>query len=177
MGTLSAHSTDPRTVVERYNYELWNERNYAVGEQIIGEQIIRNTPGSRTVLTHDEAVQRVRDLWEGVRSVHFTLPQIVAGNGLLALDDYLADWIRQSAVERQLEIVGEALVRIRRDDSETSARIPDIHAIIATRNVIIHIHRYDDVDHVRVWAMLQHDIPRLIPTLESLLEEFGPPER
>ena len=93
----------------------------------------------------------------------------------LALDDYLADWIRQSAVERQREIVGEALVRIRRDDSETSARIPDIHAIIATRNVIIH--RYDDVDHVRVWAMLQHDIPRLIPTLESLLEEFGPPAR
>lgn len=76
---------DPRTVVERYNYELWNERNYAVGEQIIGEQIIRNTPGGRTVLTHDEAVQRVRDLWAGVRSVHFTLPHIVADEQLCSI--------------------------------------------------------------------------------------------
>ena len=93
MGTLSAHSTDPRTVVERYNYELWNERNYAVGEQIIGEQIIRNTPGGRTVLTHDEAVQRVRDLWEGVRSVHFTLPQIVADEQLCSIV-YQADIVK-----------------------------------------------------------------------------------
>ena len=93
----------------------------------------------------------------------------------LRLDDYLADWIRQSAVERQLEIVGEALGRVRRDDSATAERVPDIHVIIATRNVIIH--RYDDVDHVRVWAMLHQDIPALIPVLVSLLDEFGPPTR
>jgi uncharacterized protein with HEPN domain len=91
----------------------------------------------------------------------------------LQLDDYLADWIRQAAVERQLEIVGEALGRVRRDDVPTADRIPEIHAIIATRNVIVH--RYDDVDHVRVWAMLQHDVPALIPVLESMLKEYGPP--
>lgn len=91
----------------------------------------------------------------------------------LQLDEYLADWIRQSAVERQLEIVGEALGRIRRDDPATAARVPDIRAIIATRNVIIH--RYDDVDHVRVWAMLHHDVPALVVVLDSLLDEVGPP--
>ncbi|WP_110918290.1 MULTISPECIES: nuclear transport factor 2 family protein [Mycobacteriaceae] len=83
--TPSVPMADPRTVIERYNYELWNERNYPVGEQIIGEQIIRNTPGGRTVLTHDEAVQRVRDLWAGVRSVHFTLPHIVADEQLCSI--------------------------------------------------------------------------------------------
>jgi hypothetical protein len=30
-------------------------------------------------------------------------------------------------------------------------------------------------DHVRVWAMLQHDVPALIPVLESMLKEYGPP--
>ncbi|TQK28776.1 SnoaL-like protein [Arthrobacter sp. SLBN-53] len=91
--TPSVPTADPRTVIERYNYELWNERNYAVGEQIIGEQIIRNTPGGRTVLTHDEAVQRVRDLWAGVRSVHFTLPHIVADDQLCSIV-YQADIVQ-----------------------------------------------------------------------------------
>lgn len=94
-------------------------------------------------------------LWDALDAAKKTRA-IVDG---LNLDDYLADWIRQSAVERQLEIVGEALGRIRRDDSATAGRVPDIHAIIATRNVIIH--RYDDVDHVRVWAFSgrRHDGP------------------
>lgn len=88
-------------------------------------------------------------------------------------EQYLDDWIRQAAAERQLEIVGEALNRIRRTDVETAERVPQVHAIIATRNVIIH--RYDDVDHIRVWSMLEHDIPALIPVLESLLGPVEPP--
>ncbi|MFN8047595.1 MAG: HepT-like ribonuclease domain-containing protein [Ancrocorticia sp.] len=87
----------------------------------------------------------------------------------LTRSEYLDDWIRQSAVERQLEIIGEALNRVRKSDSETARRIPHINAIIATRNVIVH--RYDDVDHIRVWAMLEDDIPLLIPILEALLAE------
>lgn len=110
-------------------------------------------------------------LWDALEAAKKT-QAIVEG---LDIADYLADWIREAAVERQLEIVGEALARIRRDDATTADRIPDIHAIIATRNVIVH--RYDDVDHVRVWTMLHQDVPALIPALESLLDEFGPPAR
>lgn len=51
-------------------------------------------------------------LWDALESAKKTRA-IVDG---LQIDDYLADWIRQSAVERQLEIVGEALGRIRRDE-------------------------------------------------------------
>ncbi len=85
MTTPIARVSNPKTVVELYNYELWNAQNYAVGERIIGEHIVRNTPGARTVLTHDEAVQRVRDLWAGVRSVRFTLPHIVADDELCSI--------------------------------------------------------------------------------------------
>lgn len=91
----------------------------------------------------------------------------------LTRDDYLEDWIRQSAAERQLEIVGEVLSRVRRADAGIADQIPEIHAIIATRNIIVH--RYDDVDHVRVWAMLTRDVSALIPILESLLSEYGSP--
>ena len=65
--------------------------------------------------------------------------------------------IRQAAAERQLEIVGEALNRVRRIDVDAAVRIPEIDAVIATRNVIIH--QYDDVDHIRVWAMINADLP------------------
>lgn len=56
----------------------------------------------------------------------------------LSQADYLADWLRKAAVERQLEIIGEALNRIRQTDETVSGRIPDLHAIIATPNVIVH---------------------------------------
>lgn len=82
---------------------------------------------------------------------------------------YLSDWVRQSAAERQLEVLGEALVRLRAKDPEILETIPHGHAIIGTRNVIAH--RYDDVDHVRVLAMLRTDVPALVPILEQFLAE------
>lgn len=82
---MSDRAASPRTVVERYNYELWNDQNYAVAKEIIGSEIVRNTPGGRSVLTHDQAVQRVRDLWATVKHVHFTLVRIVADDELCSI--------------------------------------------------------------------------------------------
>lgn len=104
-------------------------------------------------------------LWDALDAASKSLAAVTD----LGREEYLNDWIRRAAVERQIEIIGEALNRVRRDDAATADRIPDIYAIIATRNVIIH--RYADVDHERVWAMLSDDIPVLIATLSSLLDE------
>jgi hypothetical protein len=93
MTALNVSAASPRTVIERYNYELWNDQNYAIAEEIIGEEIVRNTPGGRTVQTHDQAVQRVRDLWAGVKSVHFTLLRIVADDELCSIV-YQADIVK-----------------------------------------------------------------------------------
>ena len=83
--------------------------------------------------------------------------------------DYLGDWVLQAAVERQLEILGEALKNLRSADAETAARIPNVHAIIATRNILVHA--YAQVDQRRVWEILTNDLPELIPVLEGLLAE------
>lgn len=89
------------------------------------------------------------------------------GNG--TDQDYLDDWVKQSAAERQLEIIGEALVRVRRDDPATFRRVPDARPIVGTRNVIAH--QYDVVDHVRVLALLRNDLPALIAVLDELLAD------
>lgn len=102
-----------------------------------------------------------------------------AGRAVAAVDgvswnNYRADWLRQSAVERQIEIIGEALNRLRRIDETTAARIANLSAIIGVRNIIAH--GYDVVDHERLWQLLHHEIPVLRTRLEELLNEAPPPE-
>jgi uncharacterized protein with HEPN domain len=88
--------------------------------------------------------------------------------------EYLGDWVLQAAVERQLEILGEALKNLRTADAETAARIPNVHAIIATRNILVHA--YAQVDQRRVWEILTDDLPELVPVLEGLLAEVDEAE-
>jgi uncharacterized protein with HEPN domain len=88
--------------------------------------------------------------------------------------EYLGDWVLQAAVERQLEILGEALKNLRSADAETATRIPNVHAIIATRNILVHA--YAQVDQRRVWEILIDDLPELIALLEGLLAEVDEAE-
>lgn len=91
----------------------------------------------------------------------------------ISVEEYHADWVRQAAAERQLEIMGEALSRVRRRDPEVAGGIPSLNEVIGTRNVIAH--GYDVVDHARVWVMLNEDAPALAASLTRLLESFPPP--
>ncbi|MEN2742112.1 HepT-like ribonuclease domain-containing protein [Microbacterium sp. X-17] len=90
------------------------------------------------------------------------------------LAEYLGDWVLQAAVERQLEILGEAHKNLRSADAETAARIPNVHAMIGTRNILVHA--YAQVDQRRVWEILTDDLPELMPVLEGLLAEVDEAE-
>jgi uncharacterized protein with HEPN domain len=59
--------------------------------------------------------------------------------------DYEADRQFRRAVEREFEIIGEALNRLDHDDPETAGRIPELRRIVGFRNRIIH--GYDAVDN------------------------------
>lgn len=109
-------------------------------------------------------------LWDALDAARFAHSIFETSNR----SAFSADWILQSAVERKIEIIGEALNRLRRTDAEVAARIPHLQEAIATRNVIAH--QYANVDYERVWDMLEADVPDLIVVLESLLTEFGPPQ-
>ena len=85
--------------------------------------------------------------------------------------DFAADRLRRQAVERNFEIVGEALRRIDRNDPETFHQIPDCRRIIAFRNILAHA--YDGVDHAIVWQIIEDDVPRLLEVVERLLTDLS----
>lgn len=85
------------------------------------------------------------------------------------LADYLNDAMLRSAVERQFEIIGEAMVNIARVDKTTANRISHHRRIIAFRNVLIH--GYTDVDDRLVWDVLQTHLSTLSREIRDLVKE------
>ncbi len=85
--------------------------------------------------------------------------------------EYLKDAMLRSAVERQIEIIGEAAGRLSGGFRAAHPEIP-WQRIIAQRNVLIH--DYGEIDHQRVWKLVMEYIPRLIEQMEPLVPE--PPE-
>ncbi|MFN8227937.1 MAG: nuclear transport factor 2 family protein [Mycobacterium sp.] len=69
-----------REVVEQYNLVVWNQRDFALAEELMGDSVIRHEVGEATVLTHDEAVKRIVDHWEMFEVLRFDLNLVVAGD-------------------------------------------------------------------------------------------------
>lgn len=82
-------------------------------------------------------------------------------------DEYAGNVLLRSAVERQLEIVGEALRAAVRHQPELAAQITDVPAIIAFRNQLTHA--YSAVDHRTVWGILERRLPLLRSEVDALL--------
>ncbi|HNT36757.1 MAG TPA: DUF86 domain-containing protein, partial [bacterium] len=82
--------------------------------------------------------------------------------------DYEADDVLRAAVERHFEIIGEAMNRIARYDSEIAMRITDYDRIISFRNVLIH--GYDLVDDQAVWSVIRENVPELKKQVQELLK-------
>lgn len=86
--------------------------------------------------------------------------------------EFLDDLLLRSAVERQLEILGEALKRLRKDDPATAARVPEADRVIGMRNAIAH--EYGEIDYGVVWSAITTRLPGLVAVFEGLLAEAGP---
>ncbi len=69
-----------REVVELYNLVVWNTRDFALAEELLGDTVTRHEVGEVHVLTHEEAVRRVVDTWEMFDDIRFDLNLIVAGD-------------------------------------------------------------------------------------------------
>ena len=82
-------------------------------------------------------------------------------------EDYEGDALLRSAVERQFEIIGEALNRLHKGYPDVAQEIADYRQIIAFRNILIH--GYAVVDNRVVWDLLRTRLPDLRAQLEALL--------
>ncbi len=85
--------------------------------------------------------------------------------------EYEDDRQLRRAVEREFEVIGEALNRLEQGDPETAARIEDLRRIVGFRNRIIH--GYDTIDDATVWGVIEGYLPRLIEQVSDLLEQAG----
>jgi len=82
--------------------------------------------------------------------------------------DYEDDVLLRSGVERQFEIIGAALNRLRNEAADVSEQIPNHRRIVAFRNILIH--GYDVVDNDVVWDVIQGDLPVLLEQVTTLLD-------
>lgn len=79
---------------------------------------------------------------------------------------YDSNKLLRRAVERELEIIGEAVNRILRIDSEID--ISNARRIVSLRNWVIH--SYDNVDNVIIWGIIHKDLPLLKEQVTELLK-------
>jgi uncharacterized protein with HEPN domain len=85
---------------------------------------------------------------------------------------FVADDLVASAVERQLEIIGEALSQLSTVAPDVARQIDDLPKIVGLRNVIIHA--YIKVRRDWIWRDIRADLPRLRKTVDALLKKMGP---
>jgi uncharacterized protein with HEPN domain len=80
---------------------------------------------------------------------------------------YKSNTLLKRAVERDLEIIGEAVNRIMR--KEPDFPIDSAKRIVGLRNQIIHA--YDNISDENIWAILSKHIPKLKEEILTLIKE------
>jgi len=90
-------------------------------------------------------------------------------------DAFFADRLRQASVERGLEIIGEALTRLRREFPEVAAGVPELREVVDFRNLLSHW--YHAVGLRVVWSLAQHELPPLVVAVRKGLVGLYPQTR
>jgi uncharacterized protein with HEPN domain len=87
-----------------------------------------------------------------------------AGN--VSLEDYRQNLVLRRAVERSIEIIGEAARGVSKTFKEAHPEIP-WQPIMSQRHVLAH--EYGEIDDERIWRVVSVHIPELIRLLEPLV--------
>jgi uncharacterized protein with HEPN domain len=101
-------------------------------------------------------------LWDMLDAAQ-TVEQLSSG---LDFFQYSNDRRTQLAVERSLEIIGEAARRVSDSFQNSHPEIP-WRQIIGQRNVLIH--EYGEVKQERIWKVVKENIPQLVDMLKKFV--------
>jgi uncharacterized protein with HEPN domain len=82
---------------------------------------------------------------------------------------YRNNLMLKRAVERNLEIIGEALNRVTTRDNSFTDKISNAKAIIGLRNQVIHA--YDNISDENIWSILTSHLPKLKLEVDALIKE------
>lgn len=108
----------------------------------------------------DQEKKYLSDILESIRKIELFIQDTPT------FEVYVRDIKTQSAVERQLSIIGEAVNKY--DKLDANALLGDARQIIGFRNRLIHA--YDNMDNAIVWAVLKRHIPPLKEAASKILE-------
>ena len=82
---------------------------------------------------------------------------------------YRKNIMLKRAIERNLEIIGEAMNRILKRDSSFESEISNAKAIIGLRNQVIHA--YDNISDENIWSILINHLPKLKLEVDQLVNK------
>ena len=83
---------------------------------------------------------------------------------------YKNNLMLKRAVERNLEIIGEAVNRITTRDPAFTEKISNSKSIIGLRNQVIHA--YDNISDENIWSILTIHLPKLETEVNSLINNL-----
>ncbi len=89
------------------------------------------------------------------------------GDGPKLFDDFFSNLCLRRAIERNIEIIGEAMNQILKIKS--TIQITNSRKIVDARNYIIH--GYDSLSADILWSIVVNHLPRLKLEVEKLLEQ------
>ena len=107
-----------------------------------------------------------KKLLEDIRQASQRILEFAANK---TLSDYTGDALLRSGIERQLEIIGEALNRLAKAEPDVTGQITHYKRIISFRNILIH--GYDIVEDPVVWDVVTNNLPELHKQVQTLLDE------
>lgn len=110
--------------------------------------------------------RRIRKLLYDIQRAALLIAEFTASK---TFADYERDAMLRAAVEREFVIIGEAVSRLASADQEMANNISEYQRMIAFRNILVH--GYADVDNGLVWNIVEANLPKLIRTINVLLEQ------
>ena len=108
--------------------------------------------------------QETASLWDMLQAAK-AVNEFVSGRPFA---EYERDLMLRSAVERQIEIIGEAARKVSAAFRRSQPNIP-WSGIISQRHVLAH--EYGEIRNERIWRVAMIDVPELIKQLEPLVPE------
>lgn len=109
------------------------------------------------------------DVLGTLEQIHEAAGYIEADTAGMTFEAFEVDRRTRQLVERNFEIIGEAVNRLRRHAPEMVKQISAYDKIVGLRNVLIH--GYDRVNYPALWFTVQESLPILREEVEALLRE------
>ena len=109
-----------------------------------------------------------RDVFLFIEDIFESIKNIEDFSENLTEDKFVKDELRQSAVIRQLEIIGEATKNIPEDFRKKYKNI-EWQKMAGLRDVLIHA--YFGADLTRVWKVVKNELPILKKQIREILKK------